>query len=108
VKSAPATTHVAIAELRGLLTRRAPVRVYRRSLDPMLVTATLRFGARRILSLSLLDEKGRLLARASGRSPLRLTRRVRGGTFAFRVEGRRTPASFELVLSGLADGGTGA
>ncbi len=108
VNSAPATKQVAIAELRGRLTRRAPVWAYRRSLDPMLVTATLRFGARRILSLSLLDEKGRLLARASGRGPLRVTRRVRGGTFAFRVEGRRTPASFELVLTGLPNGGTGA
>jgi hypothetical protein len=93
-----------IATLRGTLTRRAPVRVYRQTVTAMTVTAVLQFTGRQELTLSIRDQTGKLLAQTTGRSPLKLSRRLPSGTFAFTVKGRKPSSTFELTLSGKAAG----
>jgi subtilisin family serine protease len=102
VPSAPAADSAAIAILRGQLTPRTPVHVYRQSLGAMLLTATLRFSSPRALTLSIRDRAGKLVGQATGRSPLQLVRQLPAGTFSFGVRGRRPSTTFELTLSGKA------
>ena len=100
--AAPAS--VSIVTLRGRLTPRNPVRVYRRRLSSMVVTATLRFSGGRDLTLSIRDQAGKLLGTTTGRSPVQLVRNLPSGSFAFSVRGRKPSTSFELTLAGKAGG----
>ncbi|HZS25467.1 MAG TPA: S8 family peptidase [Gaiellaceae bacterium] len=100
LRAAPSSTlPVSIATLRGRLTKRVRSRTYRLTLGPLLVRASLRFTGARTLTLAVRDGSGHIVARAGGRSPLRLARPLPSGTFTFAVSGR-TRASYTLSLSG--------
>jgi subtilisin family serine protease len=69
--------------LRGSL---VPVsRVHKHVVAAGLVTATLASANRARLSLAVADATGRVVARASGATPLRVTRRLTAGTYAFTI-----------------------
>jgi subtilisin family serine protease len=89
-----------IATLSGALSGRHAVRVYRQAITPTQLTAVLKFSGQRVLTLSIRDATGTLVARTRGMSPLRLTRDLSGGTFAFGISGRKATALFQLALSG--------
>jgi subtilisin family serine protease len=95
---------VSIATFRGKLTQRTPARVYRPWIPAGLVTATLRFSGRRVVTLSIRDRSGTLLGQVTGRSPLRLVRKLPSGTADVSVSGRKPNTTFELVLWGKAAG----
>jgi subtilisin family serine protease len=85
--------------LRGLLSRTAPSRTYRRVIARGETAAVLRFDGQRMLGLSVRSARGTTLARVRGRSPLRLSRDLPAGTYDFVVNGRRARAAFRLVLT---------
>jgi subtilisin family serine protease len=62
------------------------------------LSATLRFGSSR-LTLRLFDAHGRLIARAAGRSPLRLVRTLEAGSYRLEVSGPGRRASFSLGVT---------
>ena len=66
------------------------------------LTAVLRFGGMRRLTL-VLQQAGRGAIRASGRSPLRLSRSVISGPLTAIVQGRNS--SYRLRISAAAPGG---
>jgi subtilisin family serine protease len=87
------------AILRATLTRAVPARSLRRSVGPGRIRAALSFHRTRRLSLSILDARGRRVARVVGRTPLRLALAVSGGTYRFVVRGRGRRIPFKLVVS---------
>jgi len=72
--------------LRGLL--RSSSRVHKHVVAAGLVTATLTATGRTPLVLTVADATGRVVGRASGATPLRITRRLTAGTYSFTI--RRT------------------
>ena len=86
------------ATLRGRLPAGTPVRLRARPLTAGLVNATLVAPGSRGLTLVLLDARGKEVARASGRSPLRLSRTVPSGTYRFVVRSV-TRGSFTLSIA---------
>jgi len=85
------------ANLRSTLTNARPSRTFavRGGGGPWTTIVT--FDRRRRLSLSILDAHGRVVARAKGRSPLRLVRRLPAGVYRIRVSGPR--GVFRLAVS---------
>ena len=63
-------------------------------------TATLTFAGSRPLTLTLVNPRGAAVARVSGRSPLRLLRTVRAGSYRFLVRGDRRVRFTLRVASG--------
>jgi subtilisin family serine protease len=92
-----ASSTPARATIRGKLTAGAPVRLNAR-LPSGRATATLTVPGTRGLSLMLVDSRGVEIARASGRSPLRLSRIVAAGRYRFVVRGS-TRAPFTLRIA---------
>jgi subtilisin family serine protease len=68
------------------------------------LTAVLRFTGARRLTL-VLQQSGRGAVRVRGKSPLRLSRSVVGGTVTAVVQGSATDASYRLRISSPAPGG---
>ena len=102
---APATVSALGAEpqaaiLRGRLTSRIGARTYRRVVGPGPLTARLGFPGTRRLTLSVLGSSGVRVARRSGQSPVRLTIRLRAGSYRFVVGGvKLRRVDFVLLLS---------
>lgn len=85
--------------LRGRLSRKAPMRSYRRALGDSLLTAVLRFTGQRVLALSIRNAAGIAVTHVRGRSPIRLSRSLPRGAYTFAVKGRKAPARFALSLA---------
>lgn len=95
-ESAPAAS--APTRLRGRLAAGTPLRLGARPLSAGPVRATLIAPGSRGLTLVLLDARGKEVARASGRSPLRLSRTVRSGNYRFVVRsGSRSPFTLSIT-----------
>lgn len=73
--------------IRGKPTAGTPRRLGERFLLSGRVTATLTFAGPHSLALTLVNSRGAAVARVSGRSPLRLSRTVRAGSYRFVVRG---------------------
>ena len=95
----PATT---ILTVQGALGAAGNARVYRRSVLPGVVTATLTFAGRRPLTLAVRNEAGATVATVSGTSPLRISQLLPAGLLDFAVSGRRGRTAFRLVVAGQA------
>jgi subtilisin family serine protease len=89
--------------VKSSLTRRVVARTYRRSVDAAAVTVSVTFSGARTLQLSIRTRAGGLVAKVAGTSPLRISRRLTAGMYAFTVGGRKARTSFELVLSSSAE-----
>ena len=96
--AAPAPAPRGVATFRGRLAQGAPLRLGVRRLAAGVVTATLTVPRERVLTLLLLDAKGQTVARASGRSPLRLSHTVAAGKYRFAVRGSRA-ARYTLAVT---------
>ena len=70
-----------------------------RSFEGGTMTATLRFGGPRVLTLAIRDGSGKLVARTRGRSALRIVRQLPAGRYTFAVHGAKTRRVFTLELS---------
>jgi subtilisin family serine protease len=90
----PLTTARTTATYRSTLAGRTS---FWRTVGTGTLTATLRFGGNR-LTLRLFDAHGRLIARAAGRSPLRLVHALEAGPYRLEVSGSRRSASFSLEV----------
>jgi len=86
--------------VKGVVTPRVRSIAYRYSTDATGVTASLTFAGASRLELSIRTPAGAVVGRVSGASPLRLTRRLRPGTFVVVVSARRTRTHFTLVVMG--------
>jgi subtilisin family serine protease len=89
--------HSSTISLRGVLIRGSAV--IRRPVESGSLAATLRFRPGLQLSLSIRNANGTLVARARGRSGLRLLRQVSRGTYAFVIRGPKRRTSFTLELT---------
>jgi subtilisin family serine protease len=102
IASPPATPRpagVTTSSLRGKLTARGLTRAFPIVAGPGRLTASVTFtGKKKRLTLSVLDSAGALLARATGRSPLRVIGQVPAGPLRV-VVSSRSSLSFALRLS---------
>jgi subtilisin family serine protease len=89
----------ALIRFRGVVSRRAPIRRFRRLVGEGRLNATLTFTRGRVLRLALVNVLGKRVAVVKGRSPLRLSRHVSSGTHTLVVKGGKRRTSFRLALS---------
>lgn len=89
----------ASAMFRGTLGSAVRSRTYGRVVGSGPLTARLGFAAPRALTLSVVNARGVRMARRSRPSPLRLTVRLRGGTYRLVVSGKVRRAGFVLLVS---------
>ncbi|HEV8688377.1 MAG TPA: hypothetical protein VGQ84_13935 [Gaiellaceae bacterium] len=73
-------------------------RAFGRTVGTGKLRATVRFGGTR-LTLRLFDARDRLIARAAGRSPLRLMRTLEAGSYRLEVSRSGRRASFALDVA---------
>lgn len=76
------------------------VRRYARPLAAAVNTARLTFPSGLRLRLTLTDRSGEVLARAVGRSPLQLRRRLGAGTYALTIGGAKRTTVYTLTVVG--------
>ncbi len=92
------TTRRTNATVRGRLGGRVRSRAHRRRAGAGDLVAVLRFSGARRLSLFLV-RPGRAVVRISGKSPLRLERKLSAGPITLVVKGTRAKTSYRLTLS---------
>jgi subtilisin family serine protease len=85
--------------IRGSLAPGIAARTYRRVVPAGRARATLTFTRRARVTFALTDPTGRVLARVSGRSPLRIERALTAGTYTFSVRRKgRAKVAYSLAL----------
>jgi Subtilase family len=83
--------------LHGMLTHGSAV--FRQAVETGSLTATLRFRPGLLLSLSVRNARGTLVARARGASGFRLRRELPSGSYTFTIRGPKRRTSFTLELA---------
>jgi subtilisin family serine protease len=97
---APNGPRVAMATFRGSLTRARSWQVYRRVVRAGQASATLIFPKDVWLTLSLISSSNRVVASVSGRTPLKLRRRLDSGLYWFGVASAKAlRTSYTLTIS---------
>jgi subtilisin family serine protease len=86
------------ATFSGRVTRLSPRRRYALSAVGGKLVAELTFATARSLMLVVVDESGTVIARASGRTPLRLGRTVRSGRYTLVVRRMKKDARFTIAV----------
>lgn len=84
---------------RGRLSPRRPRRLYVKILPTGQVTATVSFTGSGLVTLAVLDNRGRRLGRVSSRRTLRLSEKLPAGAYRFVVEGRSASGPFALKIT---------